>query len=307
MEHSRVWLDLTPTGRSPSDIGIQWTNPVTKCIPPRVDAQLERTVQSSTEEFPEATAVNLESVENERLTVSTIPFAYYLARQILLDPATPEQTAKSTAEYLRSEINVLSTFNALIVDGHVLLGLRPKDWRGGYPVFSAPGGGYLNEADLQKPPTGQLSRAALLRELTEEVGVGQSSVDVCCLGIFEEVGDRTDANPALFSLLTTSMSRKPIQKAWENAEDSDEFVELIWVPLEPAALEQIILEGQSEAQLPKSNSQPLELPVIDYSLTPKTTILLYLIGEERFDSNWAARMENIVTFDGQPSVSSESG
>ncbi len=153
----------------------------------------------------------------------------------------------------------------------------------------------MTTEDLPVGRTGPLAPELLLRETEEELGVEAQDVAVRCLGIFEELGDETDANPALFSVLTTELDRETVSRRWRGAPDADEFAELVWVPLDGRVVEQVLSRAESNGSLPVVIESQLDDAVSEYSLTPKTAMMLYLVGSNLLDVPLEDAVERVVT------------
>jgi 8-oxo-dGTP pyrophosphatase MutT (NUDIX family) len=234
----------------PTDLDLVWTDASTSGLDSQVAAVLERAVEGLADDGPSETAINLDAVRGRELVVSAVEFEWYLARQAILRTDRPFEAPDAVRERLRSAIRVLSAYNAVITDRHLLLGLRPEEYRDGYPVLSCPGSGYLTTEDAVPGVSRQLTADSVLREVTEEVGLDGSTSTVRCLGIFEERGADTDQNPGLFSTVTTTLTRRQVHARWRDAADTAEFLELLWVPIDGDAIPRIAEHARGRAPAP---------------------------------------------------------
>lgn len=299
MEAFHEWTTFSQTGVPLTEISLDFALDPHRVLSEEAIAAVEAVGEESTQSWFEA--VNLCAARNDRLELAPIPFEYYLARQELLTTAETRArhgVSQSVVEQLRREIRALSSITAIVVDDHLLLGVRPPEWRASYPTLSAPGGGYLDyERDFPNAPE-RFPRDAVLREVTEETGITAADVtDVRAFGVYEETADGSDRNPAVFSRLSVARSRDDVEAFWREAPDNDEFEQLLWVPLRPDVVVRTLRAATSTRDVPDVLSDQVELESDRWRFTPKTALLVFLLGRARFESDVRSELQRQVAFE----------
>lgn len=278
----RSWTTFSPTGISPECIRLTVSSSRECDLPEAARAAIRTHVAAS--DGPWFEAVNLRNATGRRLTVSPVPFEWYLARQeILRSHHERSRYAPSVLQSVRHEIRVLSSFVGIVADGHVLLGVRPPEWRGPEPSVSAPGGGYLDYDEDLPTGSGHLPREAILREVTEETGVtGDDVAGLRSFGVYEETADDSDQNPAVFTRLTVTCSRAELERRWRRATDGDEFTRLLWLPLDVEPVAETLRAAAADGEVPAVLADQADVERDAWRFTPKTSLLLFLIGRSEF-------------------------
>lgn len=299
MEPFCSWTNFSEKGIAPEDISLSFPSFPECPVPSEAHSTFDVVLEEISDGWFKA--VNLESGHDRQLDVTPISFEFYLARQKLLkseEDRTDYEISADTVETLRRNIRILSSFVGITTEDHLLLGLRPKGWRGPHPSISAPGGGYLEfNQDFSSHPD-YLPTTAILREITEEVGITQEQVtNIRSFGVYEETAANSDQNPAIFSQVSLKASRKEVESAWRQANDSDEFDKLLWLPLEPEILDTVLSAATNASPVPEILAGQVNLQTLQWQFTPKTILLFYLIGRARFGKTAAPDFAKYVTFE----------
>jgi len=116
---------------------------------------------------------------------------------------------------------------AIVAGDDLLIGVKRRTDSN---FLSLPGSGYLDRnGDMR---AGELCPTAeiVAREVYEETGL-EDLDRIRCFGIFEDLHPESHLNPALFSIITTSISIvRPVLDRIDRAEDADEFDRFLAVP-----------------------------------------------------------------------------
>jgi hypothetical protein len=260
-------------------------------------AAVERTVDAVWEaelvgDHYDGTLLNLRSVESADRTVALepVPYRHYAVRNYLLSNPAARGTydaGEETVARLRDSIHVLSSFVLVLTGDHAVLGARRPGWRGRDRRYvSCPGSGYLSGTEDVAGGEVRPAVEVVLREVREELNVGSPRETMRSFGVFEEVGDETDYNPALFSLLRSSRSFDEIRERWRTAEDRSEFEDLLALPLTEDAVEETVRRGFPADAKPDHRRERLASGSDETALTPKAAFALLLVGRRRFGSEW---------------------
>lgn len=219
-------------------------------------------------------------------------FRYFLTKQGLL------QGSISTSEYefsdeqmsfLAGQLRVLSSFTAVIVDGHILLGVRSSSTDA--HQLSFPGSGYLDPSeDVSAAGEVVATSTLVLREIEEEIGLGADVDEIRCMGVFEHIVEDRRSNPALFSVVELPNSRSELEAASETAPDSWEFGRFIYVPLEPESIERLL----SFIPTVPAERFGLDRPA---ELSPKACLMLLLVGARNFGNSWFERVHRDINLE----------
>ncbi|RDZ65195.1 hypothetical protein C5B90_02160 [Haloferax sp. Atlit-12N] len=294
----RRWSDYGARGVPPEALELAFDGESAYDLSPAVERAVERaweSVAEGSDRLFDGDLLNLVKVSDDgrRLTLGPARFRDYFVNRLTRtghDAVADAGLTPAGRAELGERVHVLSSFVAVVCDDGVLLGVRaPEDDHGA--LVSFPGSGYLDgEEDVTDDGSIRPVREVVAREVEEELGLVEHVECVRCLGVFEDVGDATHYNPALFSVVEVDAAADRVASSIRKADDTWEFSSFATVPMEPDALNALVELSMSGAPVPA----PLDgdLPESVTGATSKTLLMALLLGRYRFGSDWFESARN---------------
>mgnify|MGYP006288978301 CR=1 FL=1 len=282
------WADFGPEGISPNEITLDYHPERKYTLSSKTTEAVTETwtaLIDTDEELFDAPSFNLCGVTGLRLQLGPTRFRDHRVRRALLssDDRVPRTYSESVTEELHDAIHLLSSFVAVVANGHLCLGIKPEGPEDA-PFLSLPGSGYLDRDLDMEDDTVKSTEQVIGRELHEELGLRLNDASVRCLGVFEDTALDSHLNPALFSVVETEQTPEMVRERARTAPDRDEFTDLAFLPIEGDVLSALVaraLPSESQGRLPAT------LPFDDVGrLSHKTLLMLLLLGRAFEGTAW---------------------
>lgn len=282
------WADFGPEGLPPSEITLDYQPERKYTLSSKTSKAVTETwgaLTDTDEEMFDAPSLNLRGVAGLRLQLGPTRFRDHRVRRALLsgDDSVPRTYCESVTHELHDAVHLLSSFVAVVANGHLCLGIKPEGPKDA-PFLSLPGSGYLDRDLDMAGGTVKSTEQVIGRELREELGLMISDASVRSLGVFEDTAPDSHLNPALFSVVETEQTSDMVRKRARTAPDRDEFTDLAFLPVEGAVLSALVARAlPSESQ----GSLPASIPFDDVGrLSHKTLLMLMLLGRDFEGTAW---------------------
>lgn len=282
------WVDFGPTGIRPSEVTLQYKAAESYTLPTEdrttVNTAWESLVNAS-EGLHDAPGFNVVEVDDNSVVLGATRFRDHFIRRLSItddDRLNEMSITPDGLETLHESVHLLSSFVAVIADGHLILGVKPsRSYRGS--MLSFPGSGYLDRREDMRGDMIAPVDDLVGREIREELNFSPAESDVHCIGIFEDTQPDSHLNPALFSIVELDLPPDDLRSRALNAPDVDEFERLMTLPLTGEAIESVV--GSLTDVTGAPDARPRLFDSID-RISHKSLLMLLLVGRRYLGAKW---------------------
>ena len=229
-------------------------------------------------------------------------FRHYASKVALLNgqknPADYDLTEEDLG--LLESVRPLSSFPAITVnDEYLYVIMGKKGWNtldNSAGKLSFVGAGFLDlekdAKDLSESNSIKDIDEVIAREVYEETTINNKEMnELTILGVAEDRFKGGHWQPAIFSLVESSLSRKEIKNRKNIAEDAWEFEgPYVFVPVDEEVFEALIDSDKSCGNIPMKDSTAKKIDGIGNKKTVDTTgkagAMLFLAGRSYFGNHW---------------------